>query len=348
MKKRQLAALGLLCSLLTGCGAQQASSQFFAMNTIMQVAAEGPDAKKAVEGAEQDINRLDKLLSRTRTDSEIYTLNHANGAWTTVSYETYGLIQQAKDIAVLTDGAYDPTVAPLTDLWGIGTDNAHVPAQTEIDAALAHVDYHSIELAPGADAEKGGRVRLVNGAELDLGGIAKGYAGACAITPEDTDTALLSLGGNVSAFSKDGNTKPYKIGVADPDSPAEYLATVLLTNGCVVTTGDYERYFEQDGVRYHHVFDPRTGYPAQTDLRSATVVQPYEDGARADGLSTALFVMGLQKALDFCDKNAVPAIFITRDKRVILSEPMKKPQQDGLYYAFGEFVGADKGYTYAG
>lgn len=348
MKKRQLAALCLLCSLLVGCGSQQASSEFFAMNTVMQVAAEGSDAQEAVKKAEQNINRLDKLLSRTRTDSEIYALNHADGEWTTVSFETYNLIQQAKEIAVLTEGAYDPTVAPLTDLWGIGTDNAHVPAQTEIDAALAHVDFQNIELESGADAEKGGRVRLLNGTELDLGGIAKGYAGACAITPEDAEAALLSLGGNVSAFRMDENAKPYKIGVADPDSPVEYLATVLLTNGCVVTTGDYERYFEQDGVRYHHVFDPKTGYPAQTDLRSATVVQPYENGARADGLSTALFVMGLQRALDFCGENGIPAIFITEDKRVILSESIKKSQQDGLYYAFGEFVGADRGYTYAG
>ena len=346
MNKIRLAAICLLLGLVSGCGVQKAESQFFAMNTVMGIQAEGADAKQAVVQAEQYINKLDRMLSRTRPESEIYALNHAGGDWVTVSYETYHLIDQAKGLAMDTDGAYDPTVAPLTDLWGIGTEGAHVPQQSEIDAALTHVDYRNIELEPAADASAGGRVRLLNGAEGDLGGIAKGFAGAWALTSEDATAALLQLGGNVSAFELDGQAKPVKIGIGDPDNVAEYLATVEVRDGCVVTTGDYERYFEQDGVRYHHVFDPKTGYPAQSGLRSVTVLQPYEAGAAADGYSTALFVMGLERGLDFCNRNGIPALFITQDKRMVPSDALK--HSSGTQFAFGEFLGADKGYTYEG
>lgn len=330
--------------LLAGCGAQQANTDFFAMNTIMQVQTMGDDAQAAATHAEQEINRLDKQLSRIRTDSEVYALNHANGSWTTVSYETYQLIEKAKEIADWTNGAYDPTTAALTDLWGIGTDNAHVPKQEEIQAALAQVGYRNIELEASATPQEGGRVRMHNGATIDLGGIAKGYAGARALSPDDTEAALLSLGGNISAFQRDKT--PYKIGVADPDDTTGYLAVVSIINGCVVTTGDYERFFEQDGVRYHHVFDPKTGYPAETDLRSATVIQPYKEGATADGLSTALFVMGLEDAQKFCNENNIPAIFVTKEKQVVLSKAMKQAARGEKYYSFVEFTGLEKGYAY--
>lgn len=314
MKKRCL-AIGALLLLLAGCSTKAAQSQFFAMHTIMQISAEGTDADAAVTAAEQEINRLDRQLSRTRTESEIYALNHAAGDWVSVSQDTWQLIALAREMAVATDGAYDPTIAPLTDLWGIGTEQARVPAQTEIDEALKKVGYQNIAL----DLD-GQRVRLENGAQLDLGGIAKGYAGAWALTPEDADAALLVLGGNVSGFRQEG----YKIGIADPDELTSYLATVRINEGCLVTSGDYERYFEQDGVRYHHIFDPQTGYPAQTDVRSVTVLQPYANGAFADGYSTALFVMGLEKGLDFCAENDIPAVFITQDKRIVLSDAMRK------------------------
>ncbi len=313
---RNYFAAALAAALLAGCAAPAHTTEFFAMNTIMRLTGRGRDARTVVAEAEQAINRLDRLLSRTRPESEIAALNRADGEWVALSEETAAVLETALAVAAETGGAYDPTVAPLTDLWQIGTEHARVPAQDEIDAARARVDYRNVEL-------DGDRARLLNGAQLDLGGIAKGWAGGNVLAPDRLDGALLELGGNVSCFGEkeDGSTV-WRIGVADPDASSEMIATVSVENGCAVTTGDYERFFEQDGVRYHHVFDPATGYPADTGLRAVTVVMDYADGGLADGYSTALFVMGLEDGLAFCNDRGLAAAFVAADKGIHLSDAM--------------------------
>ena len=332
MKRLVCAALaaGLL---LSGCGTTEYTTEFFAMNTVMRMTGRGKTARETVAAAEQQINALDRLLSRTRAESEISALNSADGAWVAVSEETLAVLEAALAVAEQTDGAYDPTVAPLTDLWQIGTEDARIPAQDEIEAARALVNYENVEI-------DGGRVRLLNGAQLDLGGVAKGWAGGNVLASDALDGALLELGGNISCFGKkaDGSTR-WNIGVADPDASASYIATVAVENGCAVTTGDYERFFEQDGVRYHHVFDPGTGYPADSGLRSVTVVMEYADGGLADGYSTALFVMGLEEGLRFCEEHGIAAAFITDEKTVHISTEM-----EGKF----TFMGEEAGFAFAG
>lgn len=349
--KRLIAAAMLLLGL-SGCASQPAAytNDFFAMDTFMSVTLYGstPDGRPADDGTLSDmaesisrtVNRLDAALSRTQTAGDLYRLNHADGAVTEVSAETYEAVRQAVAYAEQTGGAFDPTMAPVTDLWQIGTDQARVPAQAELDEALTHVGYQNVKLL-GEN-----RIQLLNGAQIDLGGIGKGFAGdaVCALLQGETGAAswqaLAALGGNIVLYGgnparKDGS---WVIGVADPDQTADSLVTLARADGSVVTSGDYERFFEQDGKRYHHIFDPATGYPADTGLRSVTVID--ESSTRADAMTTALFVMGLEKGMAFCREQGIAAVFITADKQVVCSPAVSD-------MAVFSFEGEDKGYTYA-
>ena len=338
MKRILAAFLLLLC--LVGCTPQPESytADFFAMDTFMSITAYGESEQVAQDTAvqlEQRINALEPALSRTREDSDLYRLNHADGAVCEVSEDTYAAIKAAVQFAEWTGGAFDPTMAPLTDLWGINTDHAHVPAQTEIDAALTHVGYQNIELLGN------NQVRLLNGAQLDLGGIGKGFAtDAAAAMLDGTQGVLATLGGNIGAYGENPNRDSgnWVVGIADPDDNAAFIATVEVRGLSVVTSGDYERYFEQDGKRYHHIFDPATGYPADSGLRSVTVID--ESSTRADALTTALFVMGLEEGMAFCEQNDVAAVFITADKQVHVTDKV------GEVCTFA-FLGEEKGYTHA-
>ena len=338
MKRILAAFLLLLC--LVGCTPQPESytADFFAMDTFMSITAYGESEQAAQDTAvqlEQRINALEPALSRTREDSDLYRLNHADGAACEVSEDTYAAIEAAVQFAEWTGGAFDPTMAPLTDLWGINTDHAHVPAQAEIDAALTHVGYQNIELLGN------NQVRLLNGAQLDLGGIGKGFAtDAVAAMLDGTQGVLATLGGNIGAYGENPNRDSgnWVVGIADPDDNAAFIATVEVRGLSVVTSGDYERYFEQDGKRYHHIFDPATGYPADSGLRSVTVID--ESSTRADALTTALFVMGLEEGMAFCGQNDIAAVFVTADKQVHVTDKV------GEVCTFA-FLGEEKGYTHA-
>ena len=340
--KRILAAF-LLFLGLAGCAGRQASytTDFFAMDTFMSVSVYGSDKNSAQEAAvacEQEVNALEPALSRTREDSDLYRLNHAGGAVCEVSEDTYAAIEAAVQYAELTGGAFDPTMAPLTDLWGINTENAHVPAQAEIDEALTHVGYQNIQLLGN------NQVQLLNGAQIDLGGIGKGYAtdtvfALLAQQPEGAATgALVQLGGNIGAFGENPSrdSGSWVVGVADPDDNAEFVATAEVRDASVVTSGDYERYFEQDGKRYHHIFDPKTGIRRIAGLRSVTVID--QNSTRADALTTALFVMGLDDGMEFCAENNIAAVFIISDKQIYTTDAVAS-------VCTYTFLGEEKGYT---
>ena len=340
--KRYLAAAMLLLAL-SGCGSSGSSTQlytttedFFAMDTYMSVDVSSEKSESAAEDMavkiEQRVNQLDAALSRTQQAGDLYKLNHANGQPTEVSDDTYTALEKALEYAEMTNGAFDPTMAPLTDLWGIGTEHQQVPAQSDIDAALQNVGTAHVH-------ENGDAVTLDSGSKIDLGGIAKGYAAdLCADILKDADAdGLLVLGGNIYAVGTNEG-KDWNIGIADPDEPTDTVAAVAVHDLSVVTSGDYERYFEQDGVRYHHIFDPETGYPAASGLRSVTVID--ENSPRADALTTALFVMGADKGRAYCKENGIAAVFVTADKQVFTTSRVA----DVCTFTF---TGEDKGYTYA-
>ena len=338
MRRMIAAILLLLCA--AGCTLRPAgyTADFFAMDTFMSITAYGQHKQTAQQTAvrcEQRVNALEPALSRTREDSDIYRLNQAAGAVCQVSADTYAAIEAAVEYAALTGGAFDPTMAPLTDLWGVNTDEARVPAQTEIDAALARVGYQNIELL-GEN-----KVRLLDGAQIDLGGIGKGFAtDAVAELLDDGNSVLAMLGGNIGAYGQNPSRDSgnWVVGVADPDDNADYIATVEVRDRSVVTSGDSERYFEQGGRRYHHIFDPATGYPADSGLRSVTVIDTIS--TRADALTTALFVMGLEKGMAFCAAQDVAAIFVTANRQVYATDKVDE-------VCVFTFLGEEKGYAYA-
>ena len=343
MKRLIALTAALLC--LSGCtgGGDTYTTEFFAMDTFMSVSLRGdgaensPQAQALADELMRGVNSLEPALSRTREDSDLYRLNHADGAVCTVGAQTYAAIEDALAFAELTGGAFDPTMAALTDLWGINTDAARVPSQAEIDAALAKTGYDKVELLGN------GQVRLHDGAQLDLGGIGKGFAtDAMRDTWQAADGAAWSLmarlGGNVGAYGENPAREGgrWVVGIADPDNSADYLATVAVRDLSVVTSGDYERYFEQDGRRYHHIFDPSTGYPAESGLRSVTVID--QSSTRADALTTALFVMGPARGMAFCEAQDIAAVFVTDTQEVRVTPRVHELCEFS-------FLGAEKGYT---
>ncbi len=287
---------------------QNVTADFLAMNTTVSIDVTGFNSKKAVEKIRSEIIRLDsQLLSRTSKNSEIYAINNGKAE---VSDELKEILEYLKQIEKDSNGAFCIGIAQLTDLWGIGTDNEHLPDKAEISAAIANSAKWQIN---------GNSVTLPEGVKLDLGAVGKGTACdyACNILSDlECKEAVVAVGGSVLLYSKDTDSS-FKIGIRDPLGEAnEYCAIIESAPGCVSTSGNYERFFEdENGNRYHHIFDPSTGYPADSGLLSVTVVTQY--GTVSDALSTACFVLGIEKSLPLLQKYNADAVFITTDKKII-------------------------------
>ena len=311
--RRKTAACGLALLLfftLCGCGAQRQTGEWFAMDTVMTAAVYG--SADALDAVEAETYRLDALFAAQKDDSEIAAVN--DGA-EIVSEETAALLRRALEIAAETNGAYDPTVYPLMQAWGFTDGNYRVPADAELDALLQTTGWTEVSV-------DGTTASLPEGFALDLGGIGKGYAaGRCKeiLKAHGVTSALLSLGGNVSALGSKPDGTAWTVAIENPDGGA-YLGTVQITDQCVVTSGGYQRYFEQDGVRYWHILDPETGKPARSGMRSVTIVSA--DDTLADALSTALFVMGPERAEEFwrVHRAEFGAVWLTEDGRLFVTE----------------------------
>ena len=278
------------------------------MDTLMRVKIWGSDA--AADAVQQEVYRLEKLLSVTENSSDVALLNC--GGYKRISDETDELLHSALTISERTGGAFDPTVYPLVRLWGFTEATQRVPSQDELQAALSHIGIENVDAQDGF-------AELKNGAQLDFGGIAKGYAAercSSILQASGVEAALLALGGNVQTVGSKPDGTPWAIGIADPAQPEQSLATLRFTGPlALVTSGGYQRYFEKDGVRYHHILDPKTGMPAQSGLASVTVLA--QSGTLADALSTALFVMGLDEATEFWRaSDDFEAVFITDDGEI--------------------------------
>lgn len=284
------------------------TTNFIAMNTSVSIDITGFDSKKAAEKIKSEAIRLDSsLLSRTNSGSEIYAVNSGKAE---VSDELAVILTKLKQIEKDSDGAFCIGLGTLSDLWGIGTDNAKVPSQEEIDAALKNADKWSIE---------GNTVYLPDGVKLDMGAVGKGfacdYAHDIVSDLECTETAV-SFGGSILLKSKSPKAT-FNVGIRNPLGEAnDHCAILKASSCCVSTSGNYERFFEdKNGTRYHHIFDPSTGYPADSGLLSVTVITNH--GYVSDALSTACFVLGIKKSLPLLKKYSAQAVFITADKEII-------------------------------
>ena len=331
----------------TAPGKAQESVQVFAMDTAMVITAYGEEATRAAYAAEEEIYRLDSLLSRTNSASEISILNDAEGKIVPVGTEICGLIQKAGTYTKATGGAFDITIAPVVSAWGFTTDRYQVPSQETLEELLTHVGMDHVHLLDQSSAASGYKdASLDPGTRIDLGGIAKGYASdqvAEIFREHQVPRGLVSLGGNVLAWGDRPDGQAWRVGIQDPREPesADAFAGVLqLEDAFAVTSGSYERFFVQDGRTYHHIIDPATGCPAESGLTSVTVVADSEagNGAMCDTLSTALFVMGEDRALEFWRSGAYDfeMVLVTEDGRVAVTQ--------GLEQSFIKME--ERGYTY--
>ena len=241
---------------------------------------------------------------------------------------------RGKEIYQETDGLFDDTIYPVMKLWGFPTGNYHVPTAAEVQKKLALVDGNKVEIQTRDSDEKGRDskektkfVTLGADQQIDFGGIAKGYTGqklAELFQEYGVSSALVSLGGNIQAIGTKPDGSSWKVGIRDPKGgQQDYIGVLSVENQAVVTSGGYERYFEEDGETYIHIINPRTGYPADGNLLSVTIVS--KDGTLADGMSTALYIMGYEKACQFWrqHREEFNVILVTDDGKIHISENLK-------------------------
>ena len=302
--------------------------EIFAMDTYMTFSAYGEEAEEALEEAEAEILRLDALLSAESEDSEIARLNR-DGAGT-LSEDTAYLIGRSLDLYEETDGAFEIAVYPIKQAWGFTDENYRVPSGEELAALLPLADSSLLDL----DAEAKTITYQKEGVKIDLGGITKGYASSrlSDIFAKHQVNGLINLGGNVQVYGPKPDGTDWRVAIQTPTlaegdalpwlseaalgsaalADIDYIGVLETHDEAVITSGGYERYFEQDGNIYHHIIDPKTGYPSDADLISVTIVS--RDGTLADGLSTSVFVLGLDRACELWEAHKDEFDMILMDK----------------------------------
>ncbi len=281
---------------------------FPAMGTVHTLAVEGEQAVVAAEQIKERIQTMDQLWSVFREDSEIAAMNR--GEYIMASEDTLRILKESVRISKETEGAFDITAGPLTKLWRQATNDERIPNPREIAEARRHTGSNSIRIF-------GNRVKLKRGRSVDLGGIAKGYALDRAlelVKDAGTENAVLNLGGTIGVTGR-----PVEIGIRNPFDPdGEPMGTLLLDNRCAVTSGSYERFARIGGRMFHHIIDPRTGYPSDAGLVSVTLVG--RNATVLDAFATAAFVLGPFLALPFLKRYGIEAIFIKADGKVLKTE----------------------------
>lgn len=326
MKAVKITALAVALALLfTGCasGAAQEKTQrqIYSMDTVMLLTAYGPDAEAALDAAQERILALEADLDPSLAGSSVRAVNENAGQWTAVSADCVAVAKLANDASAQSGGALAVQLYALSQLWGFAGGEYRVPLQTEVDAALAAIDGFVLEVDEDACA-----LRIPAGTTIAFGAVAKGYAADAALqamADAGCKQAIVSLGGNVQTL---GEKKPdgsaWSVAIADPDDTGSYAVMLSVGQTAVVTSGDYQRYFESGGVRYSHILNPDTGAPVDNGLRSVTVV--CDDGGRADALSTAMFVLGEEAAIEnWRENDGFELVLITADGRIVVTEGLR-------------------------
>lgn len=298
-----------------GCAeknADEKSITVYAMDTVMDIKIyDGND--EILNKAESEIKRIEKLFKRDDYDSDVSKINSSESV--KVSNETSYLFSEALKICEETEGKFDISVAPIMDLWGFYVKKFYVPSYDEIKEELKKVDYSKISVDNDVVSKP---VNL----KIDLGGIAKGYTSDMLINlfkKEGIKSAIVSLGGNVQALGTKPNGDEWKVAVQNPFDENNYIGVVKISDKAVITSGSYQRYFVSEGKTYHHIIDTSTGYPSESGLVSVSIIS--NSGTWADGLSTGIFAMGLEKGIELWKKhNDFDVIFVTNDKKIYITE----------------------------
>lgn len=297
--------------------------EFYALGTIIRLRVYGNKGERAIEEAIDRLNTIDNKMSVFKEFSEVSMINKKAGISSQeVSEDTYFVIKKAVEYSELSEGTFDPTIRPIVSLWRIGSDNPRIPNKSEIVKNLKLVNYKDIILS-----EKDHSIGLKYEKQaIDVGGIAKGYAAdevKKVFKNNKIKSALIDLGGNIFALGKKPDKTLWKIGIQNPfNTRGEHVGVISVENKSIVTSGNYERYFTKDGKVYHHIIDPKTGYPSESEIISATIISDYSiDG---DGLSTGVYIMGIEKSINLIESlKGIDAIFITKNKEIYVTSGMK-------------------------
>lgn len=306
---------GVFC--LGGCSraVKQETRTDFYLDTVVSITIYGNDSEQLFDGCMELADYYERLLSRTVEGSDIYNINQSGGQPVTVHDETKELLAIALDYAELSGGLLDPTIGALSVLWNFGDSNQKiVPTDEQIQEALSHVNYENIIL-------QGNQVTLLDPkAKLDLGFIAKGYIADKIkeyLVSEHVDSAIINLGGNVLTVGQKPDGESFKIGVQQPFAENGVFAHILDIKNCsVASSGNYERYFEKDGVLYHHILSTEDGYPVNSGLSGVSIIT--EHSVDGDALSTLCFILGYEESKKLIDSlQNVKAVYITEDGEVL-------------------------------
>ncbi len=287
------------CLCITGCLGNETNeihkTSHLLMGTLVEISIvdKREKAVKASRSALEEMKRVERLTSFHMDGSELKKLNSRAGQGPVeVSKELFDLIKLSLDLARSSASSFDPTIGAVSELWGFSTENPKPPEKKELEKSLKNTGIDKVQLD-----EDSCTVSFPARMAMDLGAIAKGYAldrAESILRQQGITSALINAGGDIIAIGGKGEENEWKIGVQDPDKSRSILAVIPIKDRAVVTSGNYERFFEKDGIRYHHILDPKTGYPAK-GLKSVTVIA--NGGATADAMATAVFVLGKDKGL---------------------------------------------------
>lgn len=332
LNKKSLIAIILCAVIVFGIvsydfisGRSSCEKTSVAMGTVVTVNLFGFGAKNDLDKIETEINGLENsVLSWRKEGSDVYRINKGSGTQVSVSPDTVKIIGQCIDISDDCGGVFDITIGNVTKLWDFGGDNQRLPSDDEIKTALGSVGYKNVSIS-------GNAVQIKKGQSLDLGAVGKGFV--CDKIKElldkgRTKSAVVSVGGSLLIY---GN-RTFSVGIVNPDNDKQSMGTLKLKDTCVSTSGNYEKYFEQDGKRYHHILNATTGYPATSEFKSVTVV--CESGLISDALSTVCYIAGYRKSVEILKKFDAEAVFIFNNNAVRVT--------DGLS---GKFTVTDDSYT---
>ena len=309
--------LGKTTTVVYASDVEKYTNADFAMDTVVSETLYTSGADINTQIGEKLREMETTLLSWTDENSQISQLNNADGETVEVSDDLAADLAKIRQLSQDSDGAFDPTLGKIIRLWDIDGENPHVPDQSEIDALLPEVGYEKIQL-------DGNQVTLLDGCTLDLGAVGKGMG--CDLimdylkTQPDVSGMILNLGGSsVMTYGEKSDGSPWKVALTDPrDTEGDYLGAITLeADQFLSTSGDYEKYFIEDGTRYHHILDPKTGYPVWNGLTSVTIV--CGQGYLADGLSTACFVLGMDASKPLLEKYGAEAVFVDEDKNIYVT-----------------------------
>ncbi|TYQ16512.1 UNVERIFIED_CONTAM: thiamine biosynthesis lipoprotein [Acetivibrio alkalicellulosi] len=318
----------LLLILQSGCmyNQNEIKRDLFALNTIINITVYGnKTTEKVLDEAIGRLYEIENRMSATISGSDVELINiNAGKIPVKVHDDTFFVVQKALEYSEITDGAFDISIYPLVKLWDIGSYTRKVPSEEEITKTLELVDYKKIKL----DVDERTVYLEKEGMAIDLGGIAKGYAideVKGILKRGGIKHGIIYMGGDISVIGSKPDSTHWRIGIQDPrydNEGTRYFAVVEKSDRSIVTSGDYERYMEVDGVRYHHIFHPHTGYPVDSNLMSLTVVA--QTSIDADALSTALFVLGVDDGLNVIEElNEIDIVAVTKDKKVYFSKRLE-------------------------